>query len=438
MRDLLASRHVVFETTLVAKDGSGIPVEIRSDAFTLHGRTLILSLARDVAERRQMQEQLLEAQKLEAVGRLAGGVAHDFNNVLTVIQGNADLLLRSFQPGHPQRELVEEILDAAKGAAEMTGRLLAFARRRRVQPSVFDVNELLGGMRRVLQRLLGDRIELALVPGRESVRVKVDPGQIEQVLINLAVNARDAMPGGGRLVLETGVLRVDGAYPVRELSAIVAGTYATIAVTDTGEGMTAEVRSHIFEPFFTTKGRGGGTGLGLATVYAVVQQHAGHITVDSEPGRGTTFRLFLPCVDEQAAAVAGGPTQTPAAPGSATILVVEDDPPVRRFTADALRRIGYAVLTAEDGADALRILTEQNGKTVDLVLADVMMPGMDGRELVRRIQELHPSIAAVLMSASASIPPPGGAESPPGQMLGKPFTVDQLAHHVARVLAVRR
>jgi two-component system cell cycle sensor histidine kinase/response regulator CckA len=351
-----------------------------------------------VTERRAMEERLAQAQKMEAIGRLAGGVAHDFNNLLTVILSNAQLAAAEAPPGSPLHDLLGPIRDAAQRAAGLTRQLLAFAKRQVVSPRVVDLNALVRDLGRLLQRLLGERVVVAarLSPDLEPIRV--DPGQIEQVLVNLAVNARDAMPDGGRLSIQTANVVVGSDEAAAR--GLAPGAYVRLSVSDTGRGMDRETARRAFEPFFTTKGDRG-TGLGLATSLGAVQQAGGQIAVDSAPGAGATFHVFLPRHAGPARARTT-PQPGPASGGhaAATVLVVEDDEAVRATAVRALRRAGYGILAAATGAEALRVAADHAG-AIDLLLTDVVLPGMNGREVAERLAALRPEMRILFVSGYA-------------------------------------
>ncbi|HEV8304399.1 MAG TPA: response regulator [Gemmatimonadales bacterium] len=357
----------------------------------------IVNNYRDVSERRSLQEQIIQAQKMEAVGRLAGGVAHDFNNILTAIGGYTDLLLADLAPDDPRRHDVDEIHRAAERAAALTQQLLAFSRRQVMQPKVLDLNALVLDIEKLLRRLIGEDVLLTSVLEPGLGHVRADPGQLQQVILNLAVNARDAMPEGGRLTIETHNVELRETY-AEEHRAVTPGPYALLAVTDTGAGMTAETQAHLFEPFFTTKGLGKGTGLGLATVYGIIKQTGGHIWVYSELGRGTTFKVYLPRVDEPAEPLEAPSTARPQnLRGTERILLVEDESAVRAVTRQLLQRNGYTVIEAPEGGVALTLL--KGGQvSVDLLLTDVVMPGMSGRELAERAVTGRPDLRVLFMS----------------------------------------
>ncbi len=393
---------------------------------------------RDITDLKRLEDQLRQAQKMEAVGRLAGGVAHDFNNLLTAILGSVELLLRELEPASPLRQDAAEIKKAGERAAALTRQLLAYSRRQVLNPEVLDLNRVVADMDRMLQRLIGEDVDLLTRPAPDLDAVRADRGQIEQVLVNLVLNARDAMPQGGKLTIETANVELDPGY-VETHEGARAGAYALLAVSDTGSGMDAETTAHLFEPFFTTKEVGKGTGLGLATVYGIVKQSEGYITAYSEPGHGTTFKIYLP-----RAAAPGAASPTPPAPpapqgkatarGSETILVVEDEEAVRSLSRRALEASGYTVLAAADGPDAVRLLERYRGP-IHLVLTDVIMPGMNGRELAQRLVQRRPGLRVLYMSGY-----PGdaivhrGALEPGTAFLQKPFMPEDLARKVREVL----
>ena len=352
-----------------------------------------ISVIADMTDRRRLEEQFLQAQKMEAVGRLAGGVAHDFNNLLTVIGGYAHMLCDSTQPDSPLRGPVEEIIRAGDSAASLTNQLLAFSRRQIVTPQVLDLNALVAGMDKMLHRLLGEDVELvaALAPRVPSVRV--DASQFQQVLMNLVVNARDAMPQGGSITLETKVAGFTETSP----EGIAPGRYAVLSVSDTGRGMTEETRLHAFEPFFTTKGRGKGTGLGLSTVYGIVKQAGGDITLVTAPGEGTTFQIYLPAVDRAAAASVESGLAPELQRGTETVLLVEDEAGLRRLIRQVLETHGYTVLQAADFREALEWCRRHSGP-IHLFLTDLVMPGMSGQDLAGQVTRLRPQLKVLYMS----------------------------------------
>jgi len=394
----------------------------------------IVNNYRDATERRSLEQQVIQAQKMEAVGRLAGGVAHDFNNILTAIGGYTDLLLADLPPDDPRRQDVDEIHRAADRAAALTQQLLAFSRRQVLQPKVIDLNALVSNVENLLRRLIGEDVLLATTLAGDVGRVRADPGQVEQVIVNLAVNARDAMPAGGRLTIETRNVELDAAYAA-EHQTVVPGPYAVIAVSDSGTGMSAETQSHMFEPFYTTKEVGKGTGLGLATVYGIVKQSGGSIWVYSELGHGTTVKVYLPRVDEPAEPLAPStPADAESLRGTETILLVEDEPAVRAVARQILTRQGYAVLEAADGQTALAMV-DAGGPRVDLVLTDVVMPGMSGRSLADRLASRYPGLRVLYMSGYTDDAIVRHGMLEPGlAYLQKPFRPDALARKVREVL----
>ena len=387
---------------------------------------------RDLTDQRHLEEQFRQSQKMEAVGQLAGGIAHDFNNLLTAILGNTQLLLRDLPPGDANRGDVEEIRKASERAAALTRQLLAYSRRQMLQPEVLDLNVVVAEMDKMLRRLIGEHIALVTVLAADLGHVRADPNQIEQVIVNLVVNARDAMPDGGKLTIETANLDLDDAFAQTHLGS-VPGPYAVLAVADTGVGMDASVRAHVFEPFFTTKEVGRGTGLGLATVYGIVKQSGGYVTVYSEVGRGSSFKIYLPRIEKPADApvspARGGPAR-----GTETVLVVEDEAAVLSLTRRALEAQGYVVLAASDAAAALRVV-ERHGGTIHVLVTDVVMPGLSGRELADKLAAQRPGIRVLYMSGypGDAVVQHGGL--PPGSaFLQKPFSGDTLARKVRDVL----
>jgi hypothetical protein len=421
------------EATWKRKDGRRITVQLSVRAVrTEAGKVEYYeTFVRDVTDQRQLAQQLVQAQKMEAVGRLAGGVAHDFNNLLTVILSYSELLLEDRAPGDPERDDIEQIRKAAQGASALTRQLLAFSRQQVLQPQVLDINDVLAGTEKLLTRLLGDDVQLATSFAADLGQVKVDPGQLEQIVMNLAVNARDAMPDGGQLVIETANVEMDEAY-VRGHAIAQPGRYVMLAVSDTGTGMDAQTQARIFEPFFTTKEAGKGTGLGLATVYGIVKQSGGFIWVYSELGHGTSFKVYLPRV--HAPVERAAPAAPAAAGGSETILVVEDQAAVRDITRRMLQRQGYTVLEAPDGETALRIAEKHHG-SIDLLLTDVVMPGLSGRQLATQLVALRPDMRVLYMSGyTDDAIVRHGILQMGVAYLQKPFTPELLAGKVRAVL----
>jgi nitrogen-specific signal transduction histidine kinase/CheY-like chemotaxis protein len=341
------------------------------------------------------EEQLRQSQKLEAIGQLAGGVAHDFNNLLTVIGGYSSILLNKLDQDSSFRVSVEEIKKASDRASGLTRQLLAFSRKQILQPKILDLNIVVSELDKMVRRLIGEDIDLLAITDPHLGNVKADPGQIEQVLLNLIVNARDAMPAGGKLTIETANAFLSADYA--HSHAALVGPHVMLAVSDTGCGMDAELQKHVFEPFFTTKVTGKGTGLGLATVYGIVKQSDGHIWLHSEPGKGTSFKIYLPCVDEVVGDQANAAGMPLVAKGSETLLLVEDEDQVRRIVQEILEQQGYDVLTAANGEEALR-LAEVHGSKIHLLLTDLVMPQMSGRELAEELTTLQPKLKVLYMS----------------------------------------
>jgi PAS domain S-box-containing protein len=435
------------------KDGSSFPIEIMLSPLASAGGVLVTAAIRDITVRRaaeaellekvealhrssqeleQLEDQLRQAHKMEALGQVTGGVAHDFSNLLTVILGHANLMVEQLAEQDPIRESAEEIRDAADRAAAMTRQLLAFSRRQVLEPGILDLAEVLGGLARLLRRLTGEGIELVLEPPPEPAHVLADASQVTQVLMNLALNARDAMPGGGSLTITLGEAGDDDRRPTG-MTGLPAGRYVTLTVRDTGVGMDADTRAHLFEPFFTTKDRDKGTGLGLATAYGIVRQSGGDIAVRSELGNGATFTIYLPWHDGSQPA-SGGPPAAPARVAQRpTVLLVDNEKAVRLLARRVLERDGYVVLEAADAEDALAIARD-HAKPIDLLLADVVMPRLDGRELARQVREVRPEVAVVLMA--------GLPDDPPGSATGriryvqKPFTAGHLVAKLREAMAL--
>ncbi len=436
-KNALARRQ---EMTGVRKDGEEFPLELSVTPIPLDGPPLFTAYVRDLSERRraeqalaQTEERFRQAQKMEAVGRLAGGIAHDFNNLLTVITGCTEILLGDFPQSQETQELLEEVQNAGKRAAKLTSQLLAFSRRAILAPKVLDLNTVVADMDRMLHRLIGEDIQMVTAMAEDLNRVKVDPGQIEQVIMNLVVNARDAMPTGGKLTIETANVELDEAY-VRAYPELRPGPYVLLAVSDTGLGMTQEVKARLFEPFFTTKEVGKGTGLGLATVYGIVKQSEGHIAVYTEPGHGTTFKVYLPCCAEPVSELRRCQTPEPP-PGQGTVLLVEDEDDVRTLTRRALTRHGYTVLEARHGVEALKVWESHKG-SIDLMVSDLVMPEMNGGELARRLLAERPGLKVLFLSGysdsavlRANLVEEGRA------FLQKPFTPRTLARKVHELVS---
>jgi len=388
--------------------------------------------ARDVTERRSLERQLLQAQKMEAVGRLAGGIAHDFNNVLTAIFGYADLLTEEFPAGSPARQDLEEIRKAATRASALTRQLLAFSRQQVLAPVVLSVNDLVDDVDKMLRLLVGEDVELRLILASDAGNVRADSGQLQQVIMNLVVNARDAMPTGGKLVIETADAELTEQYAELH-QAVIPGRYVMLAVSDTGVGMDAQTKARIFEPFFTTKEKGKGTGLGLSTVYGIVKQSGGYVWVYSEPGHGTTVKVYLPRVDAPAEPQAP-PRETATLTGTETILLAEDDEILRPLTKGLLTKLGYTVLDAESAQQALAVAGARQGP-IHLLVADVVMPGASGRELARRLAQSRPETRVLYVSGYTDDAIVHHGMLEPGlKFLQKPFTPAALARKVREVL----
>ncbi|AMY12369.1 Blue-light-activated protein [Luteitalea pratensis] len=418
------------------KDGTVLFVRISSYPTLFEGRRARLVLAHDISAEKQLEEQLVQAQKMEAIGQLAGGVAHDFNNLLTVINGYAQLLVSRLHEADPLRVDAGHILQAGERAASLTQQLLAFSRRQVLQPRPLDVGAVIDNLRPMLRRLLRDDIEVRTSLPAALPPVMVDPGQLEQVLLNLAINGSDAMPGGGALSVEASEALVD--EEAGERHGVAAGLYVTVSVSDSGIGMDEETRGRIFEPFFTTKAKGRGSGLGLPVVYGIIKQSGGNIVVQTTPGGGSTFTVYLPLAHAPAHAEAAAPAaDVSGLRGHETVLVVEDHEALRRLAADVLRAHGYHVLVADRGTDAIA-LVESRGGGVDLLLTDVIMPRMSGRDVATALQQRVPDIAVLFMSGytETTIVQDGALESGL-HFLAKPFTPAELLARVRDVLAAR-
>jgi PAS domain S-box-containing protein len=433
-KKLAGEKVTAYEMEIIAKDGHRITVEANTKLVFQDGVPVgVQGIARDVTERKQLEDQLRQSQKLEAIGQLAGGIAHDFNNLLTAINGYSSLALQRIEGNTSVKNYLEEIKKAGDRAANLTRQLLAFGRKQILQPLPLNLNDIITDMNKMLRRLIGEDIQLSAKLTSDLKRVKADPGQIEQVLVNLVVNARDAMPQGGSLTIETANAELDKEYASTR-DGVQPGAFVVLAVSDTGTGMDEEVRRHIFEPFFTTKEKGKGTGLGLSTVYGIVKQSGGNISAYSEPNRGTTFKVYLPALDPVAKS-SGTKTAEIAIPkGSETVLLVEDEEVVRGLTCQILEEAGYRVLVAPQGEEAIR-LGNEHAKEIHLLLTDVVMPGADGKEVADRLSSSCPGIKVLFMSGytDEAIVHHGILDADV-KFIQKPFTPAALATKVREVL----
>jgi PAS domain S-box-containing protein len=440
MSELLKKKILMnLEVRFRRKDGSPAWVLENASLLDSDGDTpaLIEGTVIDITERKHLEEQCRQAQKMEAVGRLAGGLAHDFNNLLTIISGNSELLLDRIDPAKPPHKNASQIKKAADQAADLIRQLLAFSRMQVLQPKVLDLNRVLSETAKMLPRLLLEDIEVVLLPGASLGRVKADQNQIDQIILNLAVNARDAMSQGGKLTIETANADLDESY-ARLHSPAKPGKYVMLAVTDTGVGMDAETQAHVFEPFFTTKEPGRGTGLGLATVYGIVKQSGGWIWVCSEVGRGTTVKIYLPRIEETVPAGTSNEFRASLPRGTETILLVEDQDGIRDLARPFLEDSGYKVLEASHGEAALQMARQYKGE-IDLLLTDVVMPKMNGHVLAQRMVAMRPGLRVLYMSGYAEyVSAPDQGSSDGGFRLQKPFSMGTLANKVREVLNAKQ
>lgn len=433
VRDLEGGGHYQAHWKHKKKNGKIIEVDIISHQLDYAGRNVRLVVAQDISERHLLEEQLRQAQKMEAVGRLAGGVAHDFNNLLMVIKGHTELILNAPSPSEAFTRKIQNIDRAADRATSLTRQLLAFSRMQVLQPRVLNLNAIIDDMGKLLPRLIGEDINLLIRTSADLGTIRADASQMEQIIMNLAVNSRDAMPGGGRLIVETSNAELDETYnsshPIVE-----PGRYVLLAVTDTGTGMDSETQAHIFEPFFTTKEQGKGTGLGLATVYGVVKQSGGFIWVYSELGKGTSFKIYLPRVDQPVeSASAAAPFAEPPR-GTETVLLAEDEQDVREVAREFLESGGYTVLEAKDGAEALRIASEKT-KPIDILVTDMVMPGMTGQELAGRLQRVRKDLRVIFMSGYSEHAAAEVAQADESmRLLTKPFSRNAILRTVRESL----
>ena len=415
------------------KDGKTIEVETTVHELEYSGKRVRLIVAQDVSERHILEQQLRQSQKMEAVGRLAGGVAHDFNNLLMVIKGHTELLRNALPPADEYSRKIEQIERAADRASSLTRQLLAFSRLQMLQPKVMNLNDAVADMGRLLPRLIGEDIELAIRPSENLGSIRADASQMEQIIMNLVVNARDAMPDGGKLIIETSNAELDRLY--NEKHPIVReGRYVLLCVSDTGMGMSLETQAHIFEPFFTTKAQGKGTGLGLATVYGVVKQSGGFIWVYSELGRGTTFKIYFPRVDQPVERIEHALVYSEAPRGTETILLTEDERDVREVAREFLESGGYTVIEARDGMEALGLVEKHEG-AIDLLITDMVMPRMTGQELAARLKEQRPRLRMLYMSGYSERAAADSLRAEPGvRLLAKPFSRTALLRTVHELL----
>ena len=418
-------------------DSSWRWIEMQVSAIRQQDHHYSIAVGRDITERKHLEAQLTQSQRLESVGRLAGGVAHDFNNLLTAIMGNTDLARDSLPNDHPARADLDEVTKSSERAAKLTRQLLTFARKQIIEPHVIDLNQLILDMDKLLRRLIGAHIELIVRTAPGLWLVRADHGQIEQIVVNLAVNARDAMPAGGTLTIETGNVQLDHDYAHRHIS-VSPGRYVMLAISDTGTGMDEETQAQIFEPFFTTKAPGCGTGLGLATSYGIVKQHGGSIWPYSEPGHGSTFKIYLPQVEAPADHFALRDPADDLPRGGEMVLLAEDEPSVRMLAARVLRAQGYTVVEAENGNVALQLARAWMGTRLDLLITDVVMPYMSGKMLAGHIQTLFPASAVLFISGYTDNAITHHGQLDPGVIfLQKPFSPAALARKVREVLDAR-
>ena len=416
------------------KDGTEFPVEVSLSTIETDDGIFGIAFISDISPRKALEAQLMHAQKMEAVGRLAGGVAHDFNNMLTVIAGYNRMILDELSTMDPLRGYAEEILKAADRAGALTNQLLAFSRRQVMQPRIININAVLGQTEKMLRRLIGEDVQLVMSLDKNAGNIKADPNHIEQAIVNLAVNSRDAMPNGGRLTIETGNVQIDENY-VKTHMGVKPGEFVMIAVSDTGHGMDSATRQNIFEPFFTTKQQGKGTGLGLATVYGMVKQSGGDIWVYSEPGQGTTFKLYFPLVEEPVSGAIGEDPGISRQLSSETVLLVEDEAQVRDLTAKMLKQLGYPVLTAENGDAAIEV-SKAFTREIALLVTDVVMPNMSGRQVADALVASRPGLRVLFLSGYTehAVVNHGVLDSNVN-FLAKPFSREALGRKVREVLS---
>ncbi len=435
IEEVFTNGDVNAEAYFTAKDGTRTPYYFTGHRIEMEGKTCLIGTGIDVSERKRLETQFIEAQKMEVIGQLAGGVAHDFNNILAVIMGYSDLVLNDFEPDHPLRKYVEEIRHASERAAGLTRQLLVFSRKQTVQPVVLNLNDVVNDMDKMLRRLIDENIAMTIVTGKQTGRIRADGGYIGQVLMNLVVNARDAMPNGGTLTITTTNESLDENY-ARNHTGVIAGDYVMLTITDTGTGMTEEVKTHLFEAFFTTKKAGKGTGLGLATCQTIVQQSGGHISVHSEVGKGTTFKIYFPRIEQPLDVTTKRAVSTEPLPrGTETLLIVEDEPSVRHLAVGVLKAQGYEVLSATNGQDGLHVARDHKGPPIRLVVTDVIMPLMNGKVMAEWLKATYPDLKILFTSGyTDDAIAKHGVLEPGIAFLSKPYTPATLARKVRSML----
>jgi two-component system cell cycle sensor histidine kinase/response regulator CckA len=429
-----------FEWLHQRTDGQTVPAEIILTSYRLKGEAVLQATIRDITERKRAEEereklqaQFLQAQKMESVGRLAGGVAHDFNNMLGAIIGNAELAMLEVDPNGPAYLNLQQISKTAQRSADLVRQLLGFARKQTVSPRVLDLNDTVSGMLKMLNRLIGEDIDFVWMPGRGLWAVKIDPSQIDQIMVNLMVNARDAIAGVGRVTIETGNVVFDDAICAQD-TGLVPGEYVMLAVSDNGCGMDKEILEHLYEPFFTTKELGKGTGLGLATIYGIVKQNDGFINVYSEPGEGTTFKIYIPRFSSEAVEIPKERVKETVPLGTETVLLVEDDEAILYTARSMLERLGYRMLSANSITRAID-LAETHAGEIDLLITDVVMPEMNGLDLARRLDALRPGMKTLFMSGyAANVIAHRGVLDRGMRFIQKPFSIKELAASVREAL----
>ena len=430
---LCGGQRTAYEELFRTKEGRSVPVEVANQKYVHDGQDLIIAVVRDLTAQKRMESEIRQSQRMESVGRLAGGVAHDFNNILTVITGYSDLMLNTMSESNELREDVAEIRRAADRAVSLTKQLLAFSRKQVLEPRLISPGDIFGQSEQFLGRLIGEDIELEFVCNDDRARFLGDPSQIGQVVMNLAVNARDAMPNGGRLCFRCDALELPESFQVTRPE-MPSGAYVLIECTDTGTGMSEEMINHIYEPFYTTKERGRGTGLGLSTAYGIVKQSDGFIYASSEPGHGTKFEIYFPVADSSEPSQESGVAPSEPVGGTETILLVEDESTVRHYASNILRKVGYNVVEAKDGMEALEKAAEL-GADLDLVISDVVMPRVNGPELRESLADLNPDVRIVFITGYAGDNMIAG-QLPEGYelLLEKPFGSADLLEMIGRAL----